>query len=345
MPQKTKGADGYTRFKNSLAAGKIGNFYIFHGDERYLLERSLARLREQLCPGGLNSFNYKRFEGKSISVDDLENAVNTFPFFADRTLIEVDDFDVFKQEETQKRKLAGLLSDLPDYVCVVIVFDAIKYKPDGRIKLDTQIKESADVIEFSVQGQDSLTNWIRSHFADAGKRISASDAEYLVFVTGGLMSTLHGEIEKAAAYAKGETVTRTDIDAVVLPEIETFAYRLSDALARRDHADAMRILDELFQMREAPHKIMFSISLKMRQLLAARVCIENGLQKDALMRMCDIRYDIQAKSLIDTARRLTLSKCRNAVMICSDTAYRLNSSPDPEASMIELIAKLSLNGA
>lgn len=345
MPQKTKGADGYKRFSDSLAAGQIGNFYIFHGDERYLLERSLAGIREKLCPGGLNSFNYRRFEGKCMSADELESAINTLPFFADRTLIEVDDFDIFKQEETEKRKLAGLLSDLPDYVCVVIIFDTIKYKPDGRIKLDASIKESADVVEFAVQGQDRLSNWIKRHFTDVGKRISSADAEYLVFITGGLMSTLHGEIEKTAAYAKGETVTRADIDAVVLPELETYAYKLSDALARRDYTEAMRILDELFQMREAPHKIMFNISLKMRQLLAARVCIDNSLQKDALMRMCGIRYEFQAKALIETARRLKLSECCNAVIICSDTAYRLNSSPDPNAGMIELISKLSLNRA
>jgi len=79
----------------------------------------------------------------------------------------------------------------------------------------------------------------------------------------------------------------------------------------------------------------------MRQLLAARVCIECGSGKNALIEMCGIRHEFQARVLMDSARKTTMQNCREAVLLCAQTAYELNSAPEPESRMIELIAKLA----
>jgi len=339
MPLKGKGVDGYKAFSDSLASGRIGRFYLFHGEERYLLQSSLGELRKRLCPDGLDSFNYKRYEGRGFSAALLEDAVDTMPAFAERTLVEVHDFDIFKSDE--KQRLLGIFSSLPDYACVVVVYDSVPYKPDGRVKINSEILKCAEAIDFEIQDQNKLAKWIIRHFANSGKRISMADAEYLAFITGGYMSALYGEIGKISAYAKGETVGRADIDAVVTPVLDTVAYKLTDALARRDHSDSMRKLDELLRMREAPHKLIFSISLKMRQLLAACVCIESSMSKHDLMDMCGIRHEFQARSLMETARNMTLAGCRSAVLLCAETARELNSAPEPEARLTELIVKLA----
>jgi len=335
MPQYSRTGDGYKRLAESLTGGQASRFYIFHGEERYLLERSLDQLRKLLCPGGLDGFNYKRFEGKNITIDDIDDSINTLPAFADRTLVEIHDFDIFKSDD--KKKLGELFSDLPDYACIVFIFNVIAYKPDGRTKADKEILKNADIVEFTVQGQDSLVKWIKRHFKDAGKTIGTVDAEYLVLITGGYMSAIFSEIGKTAAYAKGDVITRKDIDAVVIPILDAVVYKLTDALMRRKYTLAMRILDELLRMREAPQKLLFNISLKMRQLLAARICIESSLDKNALIEMCGIRHEFQARSLMDTARETTLKVCRDAVLLCADTAYALNSSAEPEAHLTELV--------
>lgn len=305
-----------------------------------MLERSIINLRALLCPEGLDSFNYRRFEGKGLPVDEIEDAVNTLPAFAERTLIEIHDFDIFKSDD--KQRLYDLFSDLPEYACLVFIYSTVEYKPDGRQKINKEILKYASVVEFIVQDQDKLVKWIRRHFLDAGKNITASDAEYLAFITGGLMSTLNGEIEKTAAYSKQENITRSDIDAVVTPILDTVAYKLTDALVSRDNKRALQTLDELFQMREAPHKLIYSVSLKMRQLLVARICLEKNLGKTALMDICGIRHDFQASTLINTAKKATLTDCRSAVLFCSETALELNSTADPESRMVELVTKLAL---
>jgi len=262
------------------------------------------------------------------------------PAFADKTLVEIHDFDIFKSDTRQQ--LCDIFSDLPDYICIVLIYSTVEYKPDGRQKINKEILKNAEVVEFAAQEQDRLVKWIKRHFQDAGKNISTNDAEYLAFITGGLMATLNGEIEKTAAYSLNETVSRSDIDAVVTPVLDTVAYKLTDALVSRENSKALKILDELFQMREVPHKIIYSISLKMRQLLAARICIERGINRAEFMSMCSIRHDFQASTLMSTARKTTLNDCRNAVLYCAETALELNSSIEPESRMIELVTKLAL---
>lgn len=339
MAQKrASGGESYKEHADSLKAGKPESLYIYHGDERYLRDSCLGELRRRVCPDGTGGFNYRRYDGRNLSVDELEDAVNTYPVFAERTLVELHDYDIFDNEE--KLRLAVVFSGLPDYVCVVIVFDTIPYRPDGRQKADKEILKNARVVEFSVQDQSMLVKWITRHFRDAGKSIRPADAEYLVHITGGYMATLDGEIEKTAAYAAGETVTRADIDAVVTPVLDAVIFKLTDAIIRRDNSVALRVLDELLRMRETPQLLIYSISLKMRQFLAARVCIDSKAGVAALIGICGIKHEFQARMLMDTARKTTRKRCCESVLLCSDTAYALNSAPEPEARLTEFIVKL-----
>ncbi|MCL2366491.1 MAG: DNA polymerase III subunit delta [Oscillospiraceae bacterium] len=341
MPQKNKSNDGYKAFVDALKAETIDCLYILHGEERYLLQHSLTRLRSLLCPNGLNGFNYKRYEGKVLTLDTLDEAIDTLPTFASRTLIEIHDFDIFKCNDADKKRLGRTFSQLPEYVCVLFVYNAVDYKPDRRVKTNTEILKYANVVEFPVQEQGALTKWIAKHFADAGKRISSDNARYLALITGGYMSTLLGEIEKTAAFTRSDVVERADIDAVVTPVLDTVVYKMTDAIAKSEHALAMKIMDELLRMKEPAHKLLFSISLTMRQLMAARVCIESNHHVKDLMHMCGIRFDFQAKALMDTVRTMSLKSCCEAVLHCSDTALALNSSSEPEACLTELILKLA----
>jgi len=364
MAEKKVADNSYDVLTASLKSGQIGKFYIFHGEERYLLEHSLGDLRRRLCPGGLDGFNYRRMEGKDVRISDLDDAINTMPVYAERTLVEIHDLDIFKgrkkaepeadseaivaekksvrDDDTKKQQYAALFADIPEYACVVIIFNTLPYMPNSKQKPDKDILNCAQVVEFAAQDQAKLTNWINRRFMALGKRISKQDIEYLALITDGHMASLVGEIDKVAAYSDSEIITRADIDAVVTPVLNAFVYKLTDAILARRHPEAMRILDELFLMREPAQKILFSISLKLRQLLAARVCIDNGAGRKELMDMCGIRYDFQASTLMGTARKATLKRCCGMVLQCAEAAYDLNSTVEPEARLIELLAQLAL---
>lgn len=335
----------YNALREAVKAGRPEKLYIFHGEERYLLEHYLGLLRKMVDDGGFGSFNHRRFDGKSLRLDDLEDAVDTLPAFAERTLIEVHDYNLFKADEASRTRLCELFEGLPDYVCLVFLYDTVEFAPDRRLKTTVRMLKCAHVVDFAIRDQSELSKWVRAHYKALGKRIAPEDAEYLAFITGGAMTAMLGEIEKTAAYARGEQVTRRDIDAVVTPVLDAVSYKLSDAVAAGDTGEAARLLDELLHMREPPHKLIFSISLKLRQLYAARLCLDAGKSAEELMELSGIRYGFQARNLMSAARGISAEKARLAVASCADAALQMNSGADPAEALTGLLVALAAEEA
>lgn len=340
MAQKKPDNTGFETLKTNVGGGQLGRLYVFHGEEKYLLAYYLTQIRKQLVGNDYGEFNYKRFNG-SISVDDLSAACDMLPAFAERTLIEVSDYDMFKAGDDTKQKLMNLLSDLPDYVCLIFIYDIVEFNPDWRQKLPALLKKEAQIVAFNVQNQSEITKWIKKHFAANGKKIDTPTAEYLAFITGGLLTRLNSEIEKVSAYSKAEVITRASIDALVTPVLDAVSWKLTDHIADSDFDAASAVLFDLLSMREPPHKLMYAISLKLRQLMAARLIFESGHGEKALMDLCDIHFDFQARRLLSSARKMTLEDCRRSVLLSSETAYRMNSSSDPENQLTELLLRLA----
>lgn len=56
MPPKSKpDTSGLDKLKKDLAAGRPGQLYVFHGEETYLRDHYLGRLREAVLTGGLGN--------------------------------------------------------------------------------------------------------------------------------------------------------------------------------------------------------------------------------------------------------------------------------------------------
>ena len=343
MARSKKENREYIALKNDIRDSSLKNLYLFYGEERYLLEYYLGEIRKIILSDGLSEFNYKKLDGKSLSISQLREAVDSPPFFSERTLVEVDDFDIFRSTEDIKKELIDIFSDLPEYVCLIFVYDTVEYKPDGRVKINSELKKHIEAVEFEGQEQNDLINWIGRRFKALDKQIDRATADYLIFVSGGLMTKLVTEIEKVAAYSQKRDITREDIDAVVIPVIDAVTYKLTNAIIDRRFDSAVAILSDLLAMREPPHRIIYSVSLKIRQLYSAWICLDCGKGMSDLMDMFDIRNDFQARGLMTGARKAGEKWCKDALKMCTETAAKLNSSSvDNEELLSQLIVNLAV---
>ena len=183
MAVKRKAPDaGYVKLKKDLAEGEIGPAYLFHGEESYLREYYLSQLRERLVPAGVEAFNFHRLEGRGLTAQALTEAVEAMPMMAERTMVQVTDWDLFKLAEEQRKPLIALLEDLPDYCCLVFVYEHLEYKPVKTYKkLCAALEKSVQVVKFEEQDQREILKWISRRFKAAGRSIDAETAEHLIF--------------------------------------------------------------------------------------------------------------------------------------------------------------------
>ena len=122
---RKKPDEGYQQLKKDLKAGTIGSLYIFHGEEAYLRDFYLEQMREKLIPAGMESFNYHQLQGKGLTVQKLAETVDALPMMSTRTLLVVSDYDIFKAPEGERTLLTQLFEDLPEYVCIVFLYDTV----------------------------------------------------------------------------------------------------------------------------------------------------------------------------------------------------------------------------
>ncbi|NLF34408.1 MAG: DNA polymerase III subunit delta [Clostridiales bacterium] len=344
MPPKRKaGNAAYIQLKKDIAAGTPGPLYVFWGEEAYLRDHCLARMKKALLSPGMEAFNFHVLPGKDLTLQTLSQTVDTLPMMSERTLILVSDYDMFKAPAETRDALAALFADLPPYCCLVFVYDVVAYKPDARTKLAAAIKRHGAAVEFARQEQGDLIDWISRRFKALGHDIDSRDAQYLIFLCGDLMHTLISEIGKISAYAKGRRVTRQDIDTVAVPVLDAVVFQMTDAIARGDFDRAAAVMGDLLHMQEPPIKILSVMGRQLRQIYSARLALEAGKDTGYLVSLWGLRSAYPAEKWMGAARRFSLAWCREAVIRCAqaDLAMKSVTGADAQALLVDLLLALA----
>lgn len=335
-------ADGLTVLKQDMKNGQFGRLYLFYGEEQYLREYYLQQMKKKLLDGPAADFNYHRFTQQTMDLQALSDAVEAMPMMAERSMIQIDDWDLSRLPEGSRDTLTGILSDIPDYCTIVFVFDTVAYKVDRRQK---KLKEALDrglSVEFARQSQRELTTWIRRHFLTLGKSIGDRQCEYLTFLTGGTMTALSAEIDKIAAYAAGDEITDQDIRAVVIPVLDAEVFDITDAIAAGEYEKALVKLRTLLQMQQEPIYLLGAIGSAIRRLLYARVCMAAGKSEGALSEMLKAAtgrapHPYVLQKTMTAARRVTDRFCERAAVLCMQTDAKLKSFSGDDQRTLELL--------
>lgn len=337
-PKKQPDAAGFDKLKRDLSDKKPGQLYIFHGEETYLREHYLGRLRDTVLTGGLGEFNRHDLSAKDMSPHALEEAVDCLPMMAERTLVLVTDFDLFKAGD--KDAYIQILSNLPGYCCLVFLYDVIEYRPDARTKLAAAIKEHGTVVNFVRQDLSDLKEWVHRRFRALGKEIEPRLCGELIELCGDLMQNLGQEIEKIGSYAKGPAITMADIQAVATPQLSAVVFRIADAIGEKRYDEAAAVLGDLYRMQVTPYEIMGAFGTQMRKLYSARLALEQGRDAAYVGRLWGMKFP--ANRLMNSARRFSLPWCRRAVVRCAQTDLAMKSTgQDARELMTTLLLELT----
>ncbi len=307
--------------------------YLLWGPEDYLREQYLIQLKKKCLPEGEDDFSYKRLEGPALDTLKLQQAVDAMPFMTERTFIELRDVDLNKLSDAEA--CAKIIADIPDYCTVAFVQNA-QFEPDGRLRFIKTLRSEGRELNFTHQSPGKLTEWIARRFAAAGKGIELAATQRLIFISGDLMNRLIPEIEKVAAYAKGDKVTREDVEAVANHIPEAIVFDMTELIAQKKINSALSVLSELLSDRDnEPIMMLAVLGMQMRRLYAARLALERNLGTKYVMEVCALKADFIASKLMSAARGFTLPQLKRAVELCAETDYRMKSSGTDERELLK----------
>lgn len=342
MAKQNTDTRSFDALKAAIREKNIGNFYVFHGEETFLLHQYLDRVKKILVDPLTESFNYHKFTGENFDIRSFADAVECLPMMAERSFIWVDDVDIFGFNDAEREMLGEILGDIPSYCTVVLTYETVAWNPDKRLKkLWEPISAKASIVEFPKQEHRDLVNWITRHFAADQKNIDPKLCTYLIEITGGTMTALAGEISKISAYSGADSITKSDIDAVTEPVLDAVVFQMTDMLGEGNYGEALVKLRQLIKMQNDPLKILGAVGAHFRKLGAARMLLDNGKSADELMGLYGLR-DYPARKIMGATKRFSAVFCQRAAELILETDYRIkNSYDDPERLLEQLLLQLA----
>ena len=334
---KQQEQDQLQKMKTAIRAGQPDRLYVFHGEEMFLLNHYLEQLRKSILDSLTESFNFHRFTNETFEIRDFADAVENLPMMAERTMVQVDDIDLFKLNEDHRNKMAEILGDIPEYCTVVFTYDTTPWKPDKRLKKLWDVVSDGTIVEFAKQNQRDLITWIQRHFAAEKKQISPELCAYLIEITDGTMTSLAGEIRKISAFSGADVICKADIDAVTEPVLDAVVFRMTDQLGAGQYGEALQTLQKLLKMQQEPLSILGAIGAHFRKLSTARTLLDHGKNFSELQKLYAPLADYPAKKSMDAARHFRPEFCSKAAELILETDRKMKTSLDDPQRLLEML--------
>lgn len=217
--------------------GSFKPLYWFEGDEDYYINKAIDFAEHELLPESEKAFNLTVFYGKDANWADVINACRRYPMFAERQV-------VLLKEAQQMRDVEKLEAYVENPLASTILVVSYKEKKlDARKKFAKLLKEKGALVTTRKIYEKDLPEWIQEHVQSKGKTITQKALALLADHTGNDLTRIDNEINKLLVNMGNRAgITDDDIEKYIGVSKEYNVFELQTALASRDLAKAMKIV-------------------------------------------------------------------------------------------------------
>lgn len=321
----------YKKLFDALESGKFGSIYLLHGDEDYVLEEFLVRLRDVVLPPDTRAFNDHRLSAESLEAASLASLLRAYPLMHTHSLVVIRGCESL--DKASESALDRYLDEPSESTVLVLVYGAL----DRRRRLAKRLEKIGKRIEFKPLDGSERGRWLKSRLKRSKLDLDAGTAAYLVeSVPGGLQGLEH-EIEKLSlAYPEGGSLDRKEV-ASVLGEhhLEESVWELTECLRPDGEIDGVRLLTSILDRGEAPQKILGALNMQVLRLLKMRYLVEEGETEGAMKKQAGIHPYYFGKTL-NLARSAEVSWFRNWLDNLAWADLEMKTTQVPTSILLEV---------
>ena len=286
-----------------ISSGGISRLYFFYGEEQFLIEDKLRRIKEKLIPPDFEELNYTLINDKKITADMIIHELMGVPVMSDKKLIVVKSCGIFSNSKTvDYKKLAEEFKDIPEYIC--LIFTELEFDRKKEKNLDI-FKGCGEVVKFAFLSESRLELWVERMFEREQKIILNREIKTIIAKCGLSMQIISNECKKLMAFLGERTkVTAQDVEAVVSVTAEARVFDMIDNIAENKTSGVMKELMLLRDGGEKPSSVMSLISGRMAELLMVKQLTSDGLDAGRLAEDFEPRRPpFVVKKLISQSKR------------------------------------------
>lgn len=263
--------DFYT-FERSISKGRVQPVYIVFGEETFLVRRSLLLIKDKILKGINVELSLLEFVGKGVTFGQILDELCTIPFFGieNRRLIIIEGADDFLSK--YKKKIKEYLLAPSPYASLVLVCN----KYNNEVDSSNGGKDTFIAVECKKLRDYQLPSWIFTRVKTYKKKITTRAAQILAEETGNNLELLENNIEKLSIYLGERTaIEEKDVRELIHGARRQTIFELTNAVAAKNTARALKVLDRLIALGEESTRIISLLGWELKRIWMAKRIIKN----------------------------------------------------------------------
>jgi DNA polymerase-3 subunit delta len=251
-------------FLDRAPSSKVQPVYAVTGDEPFLKRQVLDALRSLVLGQAGSELGLSVLAGDKAVRATVFDELSTLPFLSARRLVIVENADPFVTlERAWLEKYLGAPA-----TAGVLVLDVQSWPANTRL---AKMLPGEATLVCKAPAANRLPEWCRMWCgARHAKELAPAAAQLLVELVGARMGQLDQELTKLALYVGvAKRIETRDVDTLVGNSREENTWQIFDLIGTGRTADALALLDHLFEQGEDPFKLLGAFSHHLRRLAQA----------------------------------------------------------------------------
>jgi len=370
-----KGPAPYRTAIEEIGAGDVKPVYLLYGDEDYLQDRFILKLRETWLGNETVEADRSLEDGRSMTQSQAVDLAGQMTLFSARKLVIIDEpafipvgreqgkksEDASAEDDTRQDNAAGETAadgtaapkaksgpaqeqPLVAYLAkpaagACIVLRCRKGKPDRRHRLVAEIAARGGLVETAPLSPGERLPYLREALKITGKSCPGDVLDKISRQPGSLAFCIR-ELEKTAAYAGEENeITKEMAEAVLTPSLESNIFRMVDALGQRREARALQELRALLDNGESPFSIFAMMLRQFRLIFRAKACLQAGMGRTQIAQTLKVQT-FAADNAAAQSKYYSFPELENAIELFCDKDLAMKSGIPYHQVLEDLIFEL-----
>lgn len=310
----------YTKYFEQIKNHASKNIIVLTGEENYLIDKFIQRLKEEHIVDSFEDFNYNRLDGKVARCSDIVSVAETMPMMSEKKLVIVEDFMAMSSKGGE----AEDFDELKNYInganpSTYLCFSFKEISMDKRKKITKDILKQAELIEFVKLKEDDLRRWISGKVKKLGKKILDKDIAYIIENSGYIeknsektLYDIENEIIKVASYVGDSPyITEEALKVTMTRNLQNNIFELIEYISLGNKKNAVKLLDDMLLNNEPEQLILYMIIKHYRQLIFVKHLAEKGYGQIDIAEKLSINKYVVSK-LLQQSRQNTLAFYKRA---------------------------------
>ncbi|WP_244833299.1 DNA polymerase III subunit delta [Clostridium sp. BJN0001] len=318
----------YDEFLSEIENGKKKNGYLMAGLDEELIKECINKIINKNIDQNFRELNVIKFDGMSVTFDEIFNACETMPFMSDKKVVIVyrSVFLNEKQDIKMIQKLKDYVKNLPSFT-IFIMYTLLKDKRDKipKNKNIMTFDKSLELVYCDKIRKDRFIKKVSDIFKEKHALIGRTELMYFINKCGTNFTIIKSESDKIVSYCLNREIKKNDIDKIVSSSEEDDIFDLVDLVSQGKIEMAEDVLKEILFKRDSHMLILSAIERQFQRLYEIKIGLLNGKNVGYFEKEFRLSNFVILK-LISLSKRFSKKKIEKILNLTLETEKRIKST-------------------